>query len=219
VVLVLAVGGGTVWAMQGSGSPKTTSAAATGKPQAAPGSAAPASADPGAPSTSDAPSPSASTPSAGPKAADQAKALDSLLSQGESAKAPIGSAVAKVKSCPAKADIDSSAQVFDDAAKQRDTLLASLGKLDFGDLPGGADAAASLKAAWQQSAAIDRAYEGWAKDVSSQGCTKGVAPNTANLKNANDLNPQATQSKKDFVAKWGPIAGAYNLASRTWDRI
>ncbi|MCU7825034.1 hypothetical protein KSNIM_26030, partial [Kitasatospora sp. DSM 101779] len=149
----------------------------------------------------------------------QAKALDGLLARGESAKAPIGSAVAKVTSCPDKSEITSAAQVFDDGAAQRDQLVADLGKLDLGALPGGAEAAQTLKSAWQTSGDIDRAYAAWARTVASQGCSGSAAPNTADKKRANDLNPQATQSKKDFVAKWNAIAKTYGLTERTWDRI
>ncbi|MEU2629474.1 hypothetical protein ABZ641_20900, partial [Kitasatospora sp. NPDC007106] len=163
-------------------------------------------------------SPSGSA-SAGAGAEGQAKALDGLLARGENAKAPIGSAVAKVTSCPDKSEIASAAQVFDDGATQRDQLVADLGKLDLGALPGGAEAAQTLKTAWQTSGDIDRAYAAWARTVASQGCSGSSAPNTADKKRANDLNPQATQSKKDFVAKWNAIAKTYGLTERTWDRI
>ena len=107
----------------------------------------------------------------------------------------------------------------DDGATQRDQLVADLAKLDLGDLPGGAEAAQTLKTAWQTSGDIDRAYAAWARTVASQGCSGSTAPNTADKKHANDLNPQATQSKKDFVVKWNAIARTYGLTERTWDRI
>lgn len=219
VVLAVILGVGTVWAVENTGGSTGQAKpvpAGTG-PQAAPSQTAPAQ-----PGTAAAPSPSAtspSTPAAGANAAAQAKALDDLLSRGENAKAPIGSAVAKVKSCPAKAEVDGAAQIFQDAASQRDQLITDLARLNLGDLQGGADAAQSLRTAWQQSGDIDRAYAAWAHTVSSQGCAGGAAPNTADLKRANDLNPQATQSKKDFVDKWNSLAGTFNLTARTWDRI
>ncbi|MGF1432583.1 hypothetical protein ACQRUO_39580, partial [Kitasatospora sp. LaBMicrA B282] len=158
--------------------------------------------------------------SAGPNAQAEAQALDGLLARGESAKAPIGSAVAQVDSCPAAADITSAAQTFDSAAQQRDALLGELAKLNLADLPGGADAAATLKTAWQDSAGIDRSYAAWARTVATQGCgSSKTAPTTADKQKADALNPQATQAKQDFVAKWNPIASTYNLTNRTWDRI
>ncbi|MFD9128519.1 hypothetical protein ACFV0G_27735, partial [Kitasatospora sp. NPDC059571] len=220
VAVVVLLGGGTVWALQGSGSDGGGRAAAAATGPASPAASAPGAAAGGAPSPGGPSSGAASaSPSAGAGAAAQAKALDALLARGESAKAPIGSAVAKVTSCPAKAEIDSAAQVFDDGASQRDQLVTDLAKLDLGDLPGGSDAAALLKTAWQQSGDIDRAYAAWARTVSSQGCSGSTAPNTSDRKRANDLNPQATQSKKDFVAKWNAIASTYGLTERTWDRI
>ncbi len=222
MLLVAALGGGTVWALQNSGG----STAAAAKPAPVDSTAQPApsqSAQPGGgdgSSTPASPSPSTSSaPGTGPNAAAQAKAMDDLLARGENAKAPIGNAVATVGSCPAKAEVDSAAQVFQDGATQRDQLLADLAKLDLSALPGGADAAQTLRSAWQQSGDIDRAYAAWARTVGSQGCANGAAPNTADLKRANDLNPQATQSKKDFVAKWNPLAATFNLTARTWDRI
>ncbi|MFJ4090221.1 hypothetical protein ACIPYS_01450 [Kitasatospora sp. NPDC089913] len=229
LLFVLALGGGILWAVKdkdpgtdqaGSATPSATAtgaASGTGNPQPAP---APTGADP----TPTAPDPAASTgPSASPTAAGanaptQAKALDELLTQGESAKAPIGNAVAKVNSCPTKPDIESAAQVFDSGAKQRDQLLAKLAQLSVTDLPGGPDAVQSLKSAWQLSADIDRAYASWARTVASQGCT-GSAPNTADKKRADELNPQATQAKKDFVTKWKAIADQFGLTPRTQDRI
>ncbi|MFD0276659.1 hypothetical protein ACFVHB_22515 [Kitasatospora sp. NPDC127111] len=230
LLFVLALGGGILWAVKGDGDTAdqaapapsagtaSTGAPASGNPPPAPppsGSAGAAS-----PAATDSPSASASpgATAGGPNAQAQAKALDELLTQGESAKAPIGSAVAKVTSCPAKADIDSAAQVFDSGAKQRDQLLAKLATLSVTDLPGGADAVASLKSAWQLSADIDRAYASWARAVSAQGCS-GSAPNTTDKKHADELNPQATQAKKDFVTKWKAIADAYGLTARTQDRI
>ncbi|MEV8325060.1 hypothetical protein [Kitasatospora sp. NPDC056731] len=227
LLLVVAVGGGLLVAARNSGdkkdqaspAPPSASATSTGNPPPGPAptgtDAAPNGAtDPA--SSAAAPSPTAS--GAGANAKTQAQALDGLLTEGESAKAPIGSAVAKVSSCPAKADIESAAQVFDNGAKQRDGLLRKLAGLSASDVPGGADAVASLKSAWQLSADIDRAYANWARTVAGQGCS-GSAPNTADKKRADELNPQATQAKKDFAGKWKPIADTYGLTPRTQDRI
>ncbi|MER5350543.1 hypothetical protein ABT093_09450 [Kitasatospora sp. NPDC002551] len=232
LLFVLALGGGILWAVRDKGSgtdqagPATPSAAATGSADAS-GNPPPAPAPDGSagaptPGASDAATASA-TPSptetaGGPNAQSQAKALDELLTQGEGAKAPIGSAVAKVNSCPAKPDIESAAQTFDNGAKQRDQLLTKLATLSVTDLPGGADAVQSLKSAWQLSADIDRAYASWARTVATQGCS-GSAPNTADKKRADELNPQATQAKKDFVTKWRTIADQFGLTARTQDRI
>ncbi|MCP2310631.1 hypothetical protein [Kitasatospora paracochleata] len=225
VVLALLIGVGVVFAVRNSSGSPSSDQAKPATP-AAPQQSAPAAgagggaSDPAAaPSASASASAAGSSGAAGPNAAPQAKALDDLLTRGENAKAPIGSAVAKVRSCPAKAEIDSAAEVFDTGAKQRDQLISDLASLQVGDVPGGADAVAMLRTAWQQSGDIDRAYAAWARTVSSQGCSGSTAPTTPDLTRANDLNPKATQSKKDFVEKWKPIAGAYNLAPRTWDRI
>ncbi|WP_052390336.1 hypothetical protein [Streptomyces sp. NRRL B-24484] len=220
VALLLLVGVGTVWAVQNSGSdgkPTANAPAASAVPP--PGQGGAGGAAPSTPAGGSAAASPSDGASAGPGAEGQAKALDALLARGESAKAPIGSAVAKVTSCPDKAEISGAAQVFDDGASQRDQLVADLGKLDLGALPGGAEAAQTLKSAWQTSGDIDRAYAAWARTVAGQGCSGSSAPNTADKKRANDLNPQATQSKKDFVAKWNAIAKTYGLTERTWDRI
>ncbi|GAA0701334.1 hypothetical protein GCM10010193_65220 [Kitasatospora atroaurantiaca] len=220
VAMAVMLGVGVVWVVQDTDGSKDQAAPApaTTAPQSAP-APAPGQTTGGAdPTASGSPSTSAA-PGTGPNAAAQAKALDDLLSRGESAKAPIGNAVAKVTSCPGKDEVNSAAEVFDAGAKQRDQLIADLVKLDLGDLPGGTETAQTLRTAWQQSGDIDRAYAAWARTVSSQGCTNDTAPSTADLKRANELNPQATQSKKDFVAKWNSLAGTFNLAPRTWDRI
>ncbi|MQS12011.1 hypothetical protein F7Q99_06805 [Streptomyces kaniharaensis] len=228
LLMVLAIGGGLLMAVkdddkkdQAAPAPPaaTTAAAPSGNPQPAPaptGSAAAPSAT--SPDPASAGAGASPTATAGPGAKTQAAALDELLTQGENAKAPIGSAVAKVSSCPAKTDIDSAAQVFDNGAKQRDELLRKLSALTTTDVPGGADAVQSLKSAWQLSADIDRAYAAWARAVATQGCS-GRAPTTPDKKHADELNPQATQAKTDFVGKWKPIADAFGLTPRTQDRI
>ncbi|MEV7599202.1 hypothetical protein AB0O91_17655 [Kitasatospora sp. NPDC089797] len=224
LLLVLAVGGGLLYATSGKDTdnraapgPSAAGASGSGNPQPAPAPTGTDAAPSGAPGTpSDAPSPTATT--AGPQAKAQAQALDGLLTDGENARASISNAVAKVSSCPAKADIDSAAQVFDSGAKQRDGLLTKLSALSFSDLPGGADAVNSLKSAWQLSADVDRAYASWARAVSAQGCA-GRAPTTADKKHADELNPQATQAKSDFLNKWKPIATAYGITPPTSDRI
>ncbi|WP_371481889.1 hypothetical protein [Kitasatospora sp. NBC_00315] len=226
LLLVLGLGAGVVWAVQNSNGDSNSRTASPAPSATTAGGGQPAplpsgdGASAGAASTAGA-SPSASPsagPSAGANAPAQAKALDELLGRAETAKAPIGSAVAKVSSCPARADIESAAQVFDTGATQRDQLLADLATLDVGDVPGGADAVQTLKTAWQQSGDIDRAYATWARAVAAKGCS-GTAPSTPEKKRADELNPQATQSKKDFVSKWKPTADAYGLTQRTWDRI
>ncbi|MFJ6616289.1 hypothetical protein ACIQOW_01745 [Kitasatospora sp. NPDC091335] len=228
LLLVLAIGGGLLFAARGGGdkgeqaAPPPVTAPPTGSdnlpPTPAPtGTDAAASASAsasGAPTGT--PSPTATGP--GPGAQAQAQALDGLLSEGESAKAPIGSAVAKVTSCPPKADIESAAQVFDSGASQRAALLTKLSQLSVTDVPGGADAVNSLKSAWQLSSDIDKAYASWARAVAAQGCT-GRAPANQDKKRADELNPQATQAKTDFMNKWNPIAKNYGLTPRTQDRI
>ncbi|MFJ4186324.1 hypothetical protein [Kitasatospora sp. NPDC089509] len=225
LLLVLAVGGGLLYATSGNAkkdqaapAPSAATASGSGDPRPAPAptgtDAAPSGSAPATPSGT--PAPTATT--AGPNAKTQAQALDGLLTDGENARASISNAVAKVSSCPAKADIDSAAQVFDNGAKQRDGLLSKLAGLSVSDLPGGADAVNSLKSAWQLSADVDRAYAAWARAVSAQGCS-GRAPTTADKKHADQLNPQATQAKSDFLTKWSPIATAYGITPPTSDRI
>ncbi|BFV59537.1 hypothetical protein KCMC57_up46410 [Kitasatospora sp. CMC57] len=217
VVLLVVVGVGVAWAVRNdepSGQAAPGPAVSSGAPQAAPAQSTPAA----PPSAGTSPSPSAGS-SNGPQAAAQAKALDELLTRGEGAKAPIGNAVAKVNSCPGKPEIAGAVEVFETGATQRDQLVAELAKLDFADLPAGAEAVALLKTAWQTSGDIDRAYAAWARTVGSQGCSNGSAPGGADLKRANELNPQATQAKKDFVAKWNSLASTFGLTARTWDRI
>ncbi|WP_033258057.1 hypothetical protein [Kitasatospora setae] len=228
-VLLLVIGGAVVWAVQNSDSTDGATAKGGGgsAPTAQPSAGSAVGGQGGSPSPSAPASPSASasasasaSPSAGPEAQAQAKALDALLSEGESAKAPIGNAVAKVRSCPAKAEVDSAAQVFDTGAQQRDTLLTKLAGLKTDSLPGGDEAVSALKTAWQTSADIDRAYAAWARTVSEKGCgANNQVPGTADLARANDLNPKATQAKQDFAAKWKPIAQSYGLTTRTGDRI
>ncbi|MFE4973053.1 hypothetical protein ACFRAR_13170 [Kitasatospora sp. NPDC056651] len=228
LLLVLAIGGGLLFAVRGDGdkdaqaapAPAPASAPATGSENLPP-VPAPTGTD-AAPSAS-APATSATTPApnataAGPNAKSQAQALDGLLTDGENARASISNAVAKVSSCPSKTDIEAAAQVFDSGASQRDGLLTKLAALSVSDLPGGADAVNSLKSAWQLSADVDRAYAAWARAVATQGCS-GRAPSTADKKHADELNPQATQAKADFLNKWKPIATAYGITPPTSDRI
>ncbi|MFD8786215.1 hypothetical protein [Kitasatospora sp. NPDC059599] len=224
LLLVLAIGGGLLFAARGGEkdgrAAPAPAATGAGNPQPAPTPTGTDAAPGGAASTTAPPTtaPSPTATGAGPGAQAQAQALDGLLGEGENAKAPIGSAVAKVSSCPSKADIESAAQVFDTGATQRATLLAKLAQLSVTDVPGGQEALNSLKSAWQLSADIDKAYASWARAVAAQGCS-GRAPTTQDKKHADELNPQATQAKTDFMTKWNPIANTYGLTPRTQDRI
>ncbi|WP_371496791.1 hypothetical protein OG871_12330 [Kitasatospora sp. NBC_00374] len=221
VALLVVIGVGVTWAVRNTDSADQAGAAPAGTAQQPPPQSGAPSAPAGGTPAAGSPSPSvpAGAGSTGPNAAAQAKSLDALLAQAESARSGIGSSVAKVRSCPAKADVDSAVAVFDSGAQQRDQLIAALAKLELGDLPGAADLAKTLSTAWQQSGDIDRAYAAWGRTVSSQGCVNNTAPSTADYRRAGDLNPQATQSKNDFATRWKPIAEAYGLTPRTADRI
>lgn len=223
VAVVVLLGGGVVWAVQnsdsggtGTASPKASATAPAQDGASAAAPSAPPSDPPASPSAGASTSPSASA-AAGAEA--QAKALDRLLARGENAKAPIGSAVAKVTSCPEKAEIESAAQVFDDGAAQRDTLVADLTAMNLSALTDGPEAKQLLTKAWQTSADIDRAYAAWARTVAAQGCSDGTAPSTPDRKRAESLNPQAATAKENFMTKWNAIARTFGLTERTRDRI
>ncbi|MGA5816307.1 hypothetical protein ACPC54_00375 [Kitasatospora sp. NPDC094028] len=228
VLLVLAIGGGLLLASNGDdadkngqAAPAPTAAPAGGNPQPAPAPTGTDAAPTGAATTPAAPSatPSPTATTAGPQAQTQAQALNDLLGQGEDAKAPIGSALAKVISCPSKADIENAAKDFDTGASQRQTLLTKLSQLSVTDLPGGADAVNSLKSVWQLSADADKAYAAWAHAIAQQGCSDR-APTTPDRTRADSLSSQASKAKTDFLTnKWKPIATSYGFTVPTQDRI
>ncbi|WP_369184212.1 hypothetical protein [Streptomyces sp. Y1] len=228
VLLVLAIGGGLLLASNGDDSdrngqaaPAPTAAPASGNPQPAPAPTGSDAAPTGAATTPAAPTatPTPTATTAGPQAQTQAQALNDLLSKGEDAKAPIGSALAKVISCPSKADIENAAKDFDTGAAQRQSLLTDLSHLTVTDLPGGADAVNSLKSAWQLSADADKSYAAWAHAIAQQGCSD-KAPTTADRTRADSLSSQASKAKTDFLNnKWKPIATTYGFTVPTQDRI
>jgi hypothetical protein len=152
-------------------------------------------------------------------AAQQAKALNGLLDRNSGARRQVGNAVAAVESCTGTASMQSAAQVFQQAAQQREQLIGELGKLDLSAVDGGPAAARLLRDAWQQSADADHAYAAWAESVIRSGCPNGAAPRTADRNRADTVSAQATHSKQSFVLAWNPIANRYGLASRTGDGI
>lgn len=218
VVVAGGLGGGLVWALNigGSGAADRTAGPTPGLSRSSGVQPPPSEGGDASPT----PSAPASSPAADQAAARrQAKALDSLLDRNSGARRQVGNAVATVESCPDAASMQSAAQIFQQAAQQREQLIGELGTLDLSAVDGGAAAARLLRDAWQQSADADRAYGGWAQSVIRSGCPNGIAPRTADRDRADTISGQATRSKQSFVLTWNPIANRYGLAARTGDGI
>ncbi|WP_316520952.1 hypothetical protein [Kitasatospora brasiliensis] len=225
VVLVLAVVGGIIVGRDADGDnneakPGTVSAPPPVDSNNLPPVPAPTAADTApatpAPAATGASSPAATT--AGPAAKAQAQAVNDLLATEADARASIGNALAKISSCPAKADIESTAKTLEDDATRRDGLLTQLTNQSVTDLPGGVEAVNSLKSYWQSTSAADRAYAGWARALAGQGCTHPV-PSTPEKTQADGLVQQAATAKGVFSGKWHSIATTNGITPPTQDRI
>ncbi|AEW94746.1 hypothetical protein SCATT_23750 [Streptantibioticus cattleyicolor NRRL 8057 = DSM 46488] len=151
-------------------------------------------------------------------AADQAKRLDALLATSNSSRATVINAVETIKNC---GDLHKAAADLRSAAGQRDDLVAKLGGLDLGRLPGHDQLTAQLTAAWKASAAADNHYAAWADQVAAdkKGCHKGHARITGQAQQANASSGDATAAKKRAAGLWNPIASRYGLTQREFTQL
>ncbi|MGW0879870.1 hypothetical protein [Streptomyces sp. NPDC002671] len=157
------------------------------------------------------PAQNSASPAADP-ARQQAVALDQLLSDSGSSRASVIKSVADVKQCD---NLDDSASNLRDAAKQRNGLVTSLGKLSVDKLPASAELTAALTKAWQASASADSHYAAWADQAGRHhGCRHGHPRYTSERKAGDRESGVASEQKLKAAALWNVIAKKYGLTVR-----
>ncbi|WP_031036988.1 hypothetical protein [Streptomyces sp. NRRL F-5650] len=149
------------------------------------------------------------SPSADP-AEQQAVALDKLLAESGTGRTTVINAVADVKTCD---NLSKAAADLREAAKQRNGLVDSLGKLSVDKLPRNAELTSALTKAWQASASADNHYAAWAdRTAGKKGCKKGKA--TTQPSAANRESGTASREKAKAAKLWNAIAKKYGLTER-----
>jgi hypothetical protein len=143
-------------------------------------------------------------------AAEQAKAIDTLLDSSAADRQKVVDAVRSIAACDL---VPQARDTLEEAAGNRDTLVSRLDSLTVDQVDGGGEAVAELRTAWQHSAEADRAFADWAS--SAEGCT---SPEDASRNGSYDSgvshSEQATEAKKAFIERWNVIAEEYGLTSR-----
>lgn len=141
--------------------------------------------------------------------------LAALLSQSVSDRSEIKNASQDVSSCGPNLSQD--AQIFDNAANSRQSLLSQLM-----DLPGRSTLPSAmlsdLSQAWTASEVADQDLAGWAQDEVSNGCTQNDTSDS-NYQAATQPDNEATAAKTAFVGLWNPLADRYGLPTYQWNQL
>ncbi|KQV24118.1 MULTISPECIES: hypothetical protein [unclassified Kitasatospora] len=144
-----------------------------------------------------------------PETKAQAQALSTVLGNANASRQNVVNAVGSVGKCE---KLPESQQALNDAAGQRDQLLAGLAALKTDQLAGGAQLAEQLKKAWEASAKADREYALWAADsVAACDPTKKDNPH---YKLGNTASGEATTAKKQASTLWNTIAAQTGLPTK-----
>ncbi|AEH09647.1 MULTISPECIES: hypothetical protein [Protofrankia] len=165
----------------------------------------------GQPSVPVAATPTTSAPS---QAVIQLRTIDDLLSRSGSARGTVVAAVQQIANCT---DLSGAETDLLSAAAGRDALVDEVDSLAVSAIPDGRGMVADLRTAWVESAAADRAYAAWAREVA--GICVPPAPATSSSLLAQQHSVEATVAKQQFVASWNDLARRYGLASRSADEI
>jgi hypothetical protein len=165
------------------------------------------------------PSPSPSPSESASSAQSQAKAMDDLLKESAVDRKKVSGAVHAVDGCSSPDAVTRAENDLNDAADHRDSLVDRLNVLELDQVEGGAEAAADLRTAWQDSADADRAFAAWAATMASGGCTPGSTEHDADYDRGIDSSQKAQKAKQDFVGKWNPIADEQGLEERSANEL
>lgn len=146
--------------------------------------------------------------------AQQARALDALLSSSAAGRSLVPSAVTSLARCDSAAAADAAGAVraIQKATDTRRQLLASLERARVDALPGGQNLASLLGQAWEQSLAADEHYLTWASSIASGTPCNPQDP----FKIAGDVaSGAARRARQDFVDVWNPtVARPQHLRTR-----
>jgi hypothetical protein len=151
-------------------------------------------------------------------AAQQAQSLDSLLGQSGDSRSIVINAVQTIKYC---GNLAAAAADLRGAARQRDALLQQLSQLSVDQLPAHAELVGELSTAWKSSAAADEHYAQGADQMAEDknGCRKGHASVTPQMRQGNASSGAATYAKQKAAVLWNSIAQQYGLTQRQYSQL
>ncbi|MEO3859073.1 hypothetical protein [Acrocarpospora sp. B8E8] len=151
------------------------------------------------------PSPSPSiSPSPLDLSAEQATAIDDLLTNSQASRLDLGAAIAGVTRCQSSA-----IGVISDITEARRAQLESARDLRVDFLSEGTALKGHLVSALDSSYQADAAYQAAAEEFLAAGCSGSPAFGAGNWN-----SERATTHKTRFVAIWNPIASGFGLPTR-----
>jgi tRNA A-37 threonylcarbamoyl transferase component Bud32 len=162
------------------------------------------------PSPSSAGVPATSSPSGPVLAAQQAAALDTLLTSSAAARTALHQAVTQVGAC---ANLTGAVSKLQGVVNQRSSEYDRASALATSALPGGAKVKSALVAALGSSLKADQDYLAWAREQMTGGCTP-TSQSTA-YSAAFSASQQADADKQAFVQVWNPVAARYGIAQES----
>jgi serine/threonine-protein kinase len=163
------------------------------------------SAPPSAISASPTPSPSGSV-----LAAQQAAALDTLLTSSAAARTALHQAVTQVGAC---ANLTGAVGKLQDVVNLRSNEYGRASALTTSALPDGAKVKSALVAALGSSLKADRDYLVWARQQMTGGCTP--TSQSSAYRAAFSASRRADAAKQAFVQVWNPVASRYGIAQES----
>ena len=151
-----------------------------------------------------------SSPSGPVLAAQQAAALDTLLTSSAAARTALHQAVAQVGAC---ANLTGAVSKLQEVVNQRSSEYGRASALATSALPGGATVKSTLVAALRSSLKADQDYLAWAREQMTGGCTPTSQSSAYSA--AFSVSQQADAAKQAFVQVWNPVAARYGIAQES----
>ena len=143
---------------------------------------------------------------ASPLAAEQAAALNMLLTSSAAARTSLHDAVTQVRGCT---NLANAVRQLQGVVNQRAGEYSQASALPTSALPDGAAMKTELIAALSSSLQADRDYLNWARHQRPGGCTPSDQSSAYNA--ANGASQVANTAKEAFVQVWNPVAARYGI--------
>jgi len=139
-------------------------------------------------------------------------AIDGILSWSGQSRSALGSALNDVGDCR---NLSSAAVALQSVADARAHQLDALHDLDVAALNDGESLRDTLVTALNYSLEADQAYVRWGEHVRANGC----GTDDADHDQGDAYSVNATNTKKQFVVSWNPVARMYGLRPRSEPQV
>lgn len=143
------------------------------------------------------------------RAADQAAAVDRVLSASVASRSKLARALQRAHGCDG--NLTGATRDLRTVGDERERQLAEVATLDLSALPAGERLRGLLRQALVHSLDADRSYVRWVDSLVATSCRNGDDKAREAGDRASGL---AGQSKIEFLTAWNPIAAEYGLPSR-----